>query len=128
MTWTTLGTALENALASMMNDGEGAAATAYDAVKKPASTEVPAVVTGQRQGEEKPDGDNRDREGAALLVSRNMDRANPTRSPSAARSIFLVIDNEGGRPAQGGGGSRAAYRAQAGGGVPRRELLKLVVG
>lgn len=64
-------------------------------------------------------------------VSRNMDRANPTRGPSAARSIFLVIEGGlGDGPAWVEGGRAPGRLAQASsrGRADASNSLKLVVG
>ncbi|MDB5531553.1 MAG: hypothetical protein JWR51_4656 [Devosia sp.] len=120
----TLGEALMSACAKGMIGGYGAVGAAPDAGKN-AEAEAPASYQGGVDEAEAPGGGtsaNRDHGIAALLVSRNMDRATPTRSPSAARSIFLVIDNEGGGRRQGGRTS-AADRSTA----ERGRRSKLVV-
>lgn len=106
MAWKTLAEALESALASNLEKGAG--------------TEAPASAC---QGD------------TALLVqeddaSRRMTVATASPKaggyPSPAAVIRLVVI-EGGRPARGGGSSRAAYRASGEEGEPARNL-KLVSG
>jgi hypothetical protein len=92
---------------------------------KDAGTEAPASE-GPRQREEKPDGANRDRMNAALPMGRNMNLAPTTRSPGAAKFIFLVIDNEGGRTETGGNTSVRPIRSANPGGRGACRYLKLV--
>lgn len=112
MVFVTLGEALESALASMMNDGDGAVAAAPDACKlaKSAGTEAPASTC---------------REDTVPLVqeddaSRCGPAGNKRARPTLAAGQHLVVI-EGGRPARGGGSSRVAY-AQARGGNPASNL------
>lgn len=125
MTWKTLAESLESALASIANEvGDEVAGTRLDAdksSKRGPDAETPGQV---RQEVVSRDTALRTQEDQ---VSRNMDRANPTRSPSAARSIFLVIEGgNGGGPTGAQGGVRSGRLRVSGEGTARE--LKLVVG
>ena len=133
MTWKTLAESLESALASIANEvGEGVpAATGPCAVtsKKRPSRSPAKFQGGVNEEAEAPEtwnSANRERMNAALPMGRRMTVAtaspNAVGSPTRAAVIRLVIDN-GGRPAEGGGVSRAAYRAGR-----AREFLYLVEG
>lgn len=121
MVFVTLGEALESALASMMNDGDGAVAAAPDACKlaKSAGTEAPASTC---------------REDTVPLVQeddasryRHTGAASPKAakgSPARPVCLYLVVDNGKGGGRRWGATS-TAYRADSGEGNPAREL-KLV--
>lgn len=121
MSWVTLGDALEAALVSMMDDGEGTVGAVPDAENGPVRTgavaspgPVPTNV-----GVHLPTQINdADRCGPA-----GNKRARPT---LAAGQHLFVIEGGGGRR-QGEGRTSAAYRADAGEGSRARELkLRLV--
>lgn len=85
--------------------------------EKDAGTEAPASEGPRQAGGECLGVANRDRMNAALPMGRNMNLAPTTRSPGAAKFIFLVIDNEGDAPAWSEGG-RAPGRLRI---KPRRD-------
>jgi hypothetical protein len=126
MVWKTLGESLEAALASMLNEvGDEVAGTRLDAVngsKRGPDAETPGQVAIR---EVVPTSSREQTAPVNPANGRPIVTAQTKRRPTSAVAIglVLVVDNgEGGRPARGGGSSRAAY-AQAGGGNPASNLV-----
>jgi hypothetical protein len=122
MTWKTLGTALENALASALNGEEGAATPSVSRPKK-----ARAEARASREEVVKPLADGQTTP-AILPTSRRMTVATASPkagkgSPTHAAVIRLIVDNGGGGPARAQGGVRPGRLRNAGGNARELRLV-----
>ena len=118
---------MESALASALISGEGATAIAPVSRPKEAGTEeAPACLEAPSSGRHTAAGTTQPGKAPASLgnAKRGCTRVNE-QAPLGVHPRLSLRVIEGGRPAGGGGSSRAAYRSTAGRG--RGSNLKLVV-